>query len=516
MESSGLRKRVADMMDGGKYKPKGYGMAGAGQRLPCALLLLLVLAGTALSVVVMHKVREQRTFAVVLKERDVQAVSLRIQLQKEKAYGKETKRKAEEMKATMSSLRTQKTDLKTKLKTLEATATILKNAQKELEASLKERESRISQMEGKAANLHSTRKALEASLKERENRIKQMQDKVTSLEKTQKEQELSLKARDSRISQLEEKTAAASNPDQMAALMEILQRKEAELEEIKTRFQDYRTTDRKVVGSKSTPARTNPTTPAVVVAGKVTNSSRNSTIPARSEEKRAGNTTVTESKIQKPKTRSLEEKQVKLAVRGSTRVDELQEQDTDFLDMDDIYGDSHAKKSELARRNKKVLPDSHVENQKSGHPLDQQDSHHVRYNKLLEKENIKPDETKKKNSTVGPLEKISKDETKTKNSAVGHLEKISKDETKKKNSTVGHLEKISKDETKKKNSTVGHLEKISKDSLSDVNLDRPRQGVAAAADVKPKVPVNDDLQQNKKQKNKKPKSKKKVVDTSTW
>ncbi|XP_048552099.1 centrosomal protein of 55 kDa-like, partial [Triticum urartu] len=273
MESSGLRKRVADMMDGGKYKPKGYGMAGAGQRLPCALLLLLVLAGTALSVVVMHKVREQRAFAVVLKERDVQAVSLRIQLQKEKAYGKETKRKAEEMKATMSSLRTQKTDLKTKLKTLEATATILKNAQKELEASLKERESRISQMEGKAANLHSTRKALEASLKERENRIKQMQDKVTSLEKTQKEQELSLKARDSRIRQLEEKTAAASNPDQMAALMEILQRKEAELEEIKTRFQDYRTTDRKVVGSKSTSARTNPTTPAVVVAGKVTNSS---------------------------------------------------------------------------------------------------------------------------------------------------------------------------------------------------------------------------------------------------
>ncbi|VAH85962.1 unnamed protein product [Triticum turgidum subsp. durum] len=372
MESSGLRKRVADMMDGGKYKPKGYGMAAAGQRLPCALLLLLVLAGAALSVVVMHKVREQRAFAVVLKERDVQAVSLRIQLQKEKAYGKETKRKAEEMKATMSSLRTQKTDLKTKLKALEATATILKNVQKELEASLKERESRISQMEGKAANLHSTRKALEATLKERDNRIKQMQDKVTSAEKTLKEQELSLKARDSRISQLEEKTAAASNPDQMAALMEILQRKEAELEEIKTRFQDYRTTDRKVVSS------------------------------------------------------------------------------------------SHNKKSELARRNKKVLTDSHAENQKSGHPLDQQDSHHVRYNKLLENENIKTDETKKKNSTVG------------------------------------------------------HLEKISKDSLSDVNLDRPRQRMTGAADVKPKVPVNDDLQQNKKQKNKKPKSKKKVVDTSTW
>ncbi|VAH85961.1 unnamed protein product [Triticum turgidum subsp. durum] len=462
MESSGLRKRVADMMDGGKYKPKGYGMAAAGQRLPCALLLLLVLAGAALSVVVMHKVREQRAFAVVLKERDVQAVSLRIQLQKEKAYGKETKRKAEEMKATMSSLRTQKTDLKTKLKALEATATILKNVQKELEASLKERESRISQMEGKAANLHSTRKALEATLKERDNRIKQMQDKVTSAEKTLKEQELSLKARDSRISQLEEKTAAASNPDQMAALMEILQRKEAELEEIKTRFQDYRTTDRKVVSSKSTSARTNPTTPAVVVAGKVTNSSRNSTIPARSEEKRAGNTTVTESKLQKPKTRSLEEKQVKLAVRGNTKVDDLQEQDTDFLDMDDIYGGSHNKKSELARRNKKVLTDSHAENQKSGHPLDQQDSHHVRYNKLLENENIKTDETKKKNSTVG------------------------------------------------------HLEKISKDSLSDVNLDRPRQRMTGAADVKPKVPVNDDLQQNKKQKNKKPKSKKKVVDTSTW
>ncbi|KAE8786595.1 putative leucine-rich repeat-containing protein [Hordeum vulgare] len=462
MESSGLRKRVADMMDGSKYKPKGYGMASAGQRLPCALLLLLVLAAGALSVVVMHKVREQRAFAVVLKERDVQAVSLRILLQKEKAYGKETKRKAEEMKATMSSLRTQKTDLKTKLKALEATTTILKNTQKELEASLKERESRISQMEGKAANLHSTRKALETSLKERENRIKQMQDKVTSLEKTMKEQELSLKARDSRIRQLEEKATAEPHPDQMAALMEILQRKEAELEEIKTRFQDNRTTDRKVVSRKSTLARTNPTTPAVVVAEKVTNSSRNSTIRAGSEEKRAGNTTVTESKLQKPKTRSLEEKQVKLAVTGNTQVDDLQEQDTDFLDMDDIYGDSHAKKSELARRNKKVLTDSDVENQKSGHPLDQQDGHHIRYNKLLEKENIKTDETKKKSNTVG------------------------------------------------------HLEKISKDSLSDVNLEGAVQGMAGAAGVKPKVPVNDDLQQNKKPKNKKSKSKKKMMmDTAT-
>lgn len=68
-------------MDGSKYRQKGYGMAGAGNRLPCVLFLLVVLAAAALSVVVMHKAREQRAFAGLLREHDQQAAYLRMLLQ---------------------------------------------------------------------------------------------------------------------------------------------------------------------------------------------------------------------------------------------------------------------------------------------------------------------------------------------------------------------------------------------------------------------------------------------------
>ncbi|CAM0911098.1 unnamed protein product [Alopecurus aequalis] len=450
-------------MDGTKYRPKGYGMAGStGKRLPYVLLLLVLLTAAALSVVVMHKVREQRVFATLLQEGDRQLVTLRVLLQKEKAYSKETKRKVAEMKATISSLRTQKTDLKTKLKGLEATATNLKNTLKELEASLKEKDSRISQMEERASNLHNTRKELEASLKERDNQIKQMEQKARNLQKTHIEQEVYLKDRDSRINLLEEKAAMESDHDQMAALMEILQRKEAELEEIKTRYQD-----RKVASSKRTPQQTNNANPrpAVVTAEIFTNSS-NTTMPDTLEEKRVGNTTVTESKQQKRQVRSLEEQQVKLA--GNIEADDLQDTTSDdFLDIDDIYGDSHSKKSEFPRQNNNDLMNSHVHNKKSRHSPNQ-DSDRSRSNKLLKKENNKADEIKKKNDTVGHLE-----------------------------------------------------EKTSKDNLSDASLNRPEQGaqeMAGAADVKSKLPVNDDAtqQKNKRQKNKKSKSKKtKMIDTTT-
>ncbi|KAM0858352.1 hypothetical protein ACQ4PT_047879 [Festuca glaucescens] len=168
---------------------------GATKRLPYLLLLLVFLTAAWLSVIVMHKVREQRVFAVLIQERDGKVISLRALLQKEKAYNKETKRKVEEMKATTSSLRTQKTDLKTKLKRLEATATNLKTKQKELEAFLKEKDSHISQMEESTTNLQNTRKELEACLKEQDSLIKQMEEKATDLQNTQKEQDKSLHSR---------------------------------------------------------------------------------------------------------------------------------------------------------------------------------------------------------------------------------------------------------------------------------------------------------------------------------
>ncbi|XP_062196302.1 uncharacterized protein LOC133899329 [Phragmites australis] len=455
-------------MDGSKYRSKGYAMAHAGRKLHCVLLLLLALAAAALSVVALQKVREQRGFAGLLLERDRQFVSLRISLQKEKAFNREMKRKVEELKVTASSLRTQKADQKTKLKGLEATIANLRATQKGLEAALTDKEGRINQMEEKVTNLKNTKKELEAALTEKENRIKQMEEKATSVKNTQKEPEAVLRERDRRISQMEDK-ATGSNPDLMAALMEILQRKEAELEEIKTRFQDNKIRDRTGVSSKSTPAQINnaSATPAIAVAEKSTNSS--TAIPAKSEENRSANTTVVEGK--QPRARSLEEK----GVNFTTNMEDegIQGKVNDFDEViDDVYGESPPKKSGVPRRKKKFLTNNQVNSQED--ELDgirqlwnslHQDSDRVRYNKLLEKENAK-----------------------------------------------------AADEIKKKNNADGNLEKTTKDSLTDADHNRPKQAVEEmtdAADVKHNIniSVNSDeaKQQNRKEKKKRFKSKRKKV-----
>uniref|UniRef100_A0A0D9X4Y7 Uncharacterized protein n=1 Tax=Leersia perrieri TaxID=77586 RepID=A0A0D9X4Y7_9ORYZ len=424
-------------MDGSKYRPKGAGMAGVSKKLAYVLLLLLALAAAALSVVVLHKVRERQTFAVLLRERDRQLISTRIFLQKEKAFNKEMKRKLEELKATTSSLRTQKTDLKTKIKGLEATMTTLKNKEKELEAALVEKKN---QLEATATNLKNKEKELEAALKEKNSRINQMEEKATG-----------------------------SNPDQMAALMELLQSKEAELEEIKVRFQDYKIPEKRSVGSKSTPVQINNANAKPDNAVKKFTRSSDAT-PTKSEEESYRNTTTSESKH--PKDRSLEEKQIKSTT--NTEDDGLQDKTDDVIeDIDDIYGESHSSKPKFPRQSKKFLTNSRVDSQEeldrighSGNSLDQ-DSDRVRYNKLLEKEN----------------------------------------------------EKVS-GETKEKKNIDGNLEKISKHSLSDANKNRSKQAVedmAGAAGVKLNMSVNDDgaQQQNKRHKKKKNRSKKKIIDATT-
>ncbi|XP_066350976.1 uncharacterized protein [Miscanthus floridulus] len=478
-------------MDGSKYRSKGYAMANAGRKLPYVFLLLVALAAGVLSIVVLQKVREQRVFAGRLQERDRQLVSVRILLQKEKAINKEMKRKVEEMKATTSSLRTQKIDQKTKLKGLETTVANLKKTQKDLEAALAEKDNRINLMEEAATNLKKARKQLEAALTEKDRHIKHMEEKTKNATNTQKELEAALSEKNSRIRQMEEK-ATGSNPDQMAALMEILQRKEAELEEIKTRFQDFKKPDKAEV---STPMQMNnaSATPDVVLVTKATNSS-SVAIPIKSEEKRSANstavgnakpeekrsanstavgiakpeekkpanTTVAESK--RPIHRSLEEKPVKST--PSVEDDGIQGNLNDFDDdiyFDDIYGESRSKKSGSSRRNKE-FPSNKMD--KIGQPensLDQ-DSDRVRYNRLLEKESTKVANKTKKNNAQGTLEKISKD------------------------NSIG----------------AGHT--ASKKAV---------EGMTGAAGVKPniKIPVNSDeaKQQNSKQKRKRSKSKNKKM-----
>uniref|UniRef100_A0A0E0GKL5 Uncharacterized protein n=1 Tax=Oryza nivara TaxID=4536 RepID=A0A0E0GKL5_ORYNI len=182
------RVSIRGGMDSSKYRSRGYTMASSNNKRPppYLLLLLLALGAAALSVGILHKMRERRVFSILLQERDQQLISLQALLQKEQEISKEMRRKMDELEAKTSVLSIERTELKNKLMDSETTTTYLTNTQKELEAALVEKEGHINQM--------------------KEN-------------------------------------AAASGPEQMAAIKELLQQKEAELEEIKTKLHDYKKSD---------------------------------------------------------------------------------------------------------------------------------------------------------------------------------------------------------------------------------------------------------------------------------
>ncbi|CAO2205928.1 unnamed protein product [Urochloa humidicola] len=513
-------------MDGSKYRSKGYAMANAGRKLPYAFLLLLALAAGVLSVVVLQKVREQRIFAGRLQERDRQLVSLRILLQKEKAFNREMKRKLEEMKATTTSLRTQKIDQKTKLKGLETTIANLKKAQKELEAALTEKDNHINLMEEAATNLKKARKELEATLTEKDRHIRQMDEKATNAMNTKKGLEAILREKDSRIRQMEEK-ATGSNPDQMAALMEILQRKEAELEEIKTRFQDFKKTDRMAVNNTRTPVQTNNTraTPDIVVVKKPMNSSS----VGKREEKRTANTTVVESA--KPE----ENRSANTTVVGSAKPEEKRSANTTVVGSakpEEKRSASFtvvesAKPEEKRSANTTVVESAKPEEKRSANTTVVESKHPK--DRSLEEKPVKLTTSNMEDVGLqGNLDDFDEDidfddiygESRSKKSGPPRRNKFltnNADGIGKSGNPLDQdsdrvrynrlLEKANAKlakETKKNNTNVhpGHA-----------TSEKAVQGMARAADVKPSInmPLNNDdaKQQNRKQKKKKSKSKKK-------
>ncbi|KAM3390900.1 hypothetical protein ACQJBY_012490 [Aegilops geniculata] len=228
-------------MDGGsKYRSRGHTMGGNNyKKLPYLLLLLLAIGAATLSVSVLHKMRERRLLSVLLQEREQQLMSLQVRLENEKEISKEMRRKVDELEAKTSILSIERTELKNKVMNSETTTTYLTNTQKELEAALVEKESHINQMK---------------------------------------------------------EIVAASGPDQMSAIKELLQQKEAELEEIKTKFQDYKKPDTEV-GGNAVLATSNENATSDTVAPE-NSASPGDTVPAPTEEDHSYNTTASESNHQ--------------------------------------------------------------------------------------------------------------------------------------------------------------------------------------------------------------------------
>ncbi|XP_065876319.1 uncharacterized protein [Euphorbia lathyris] len=110
---------------------------------PYGLMLLLAFGAALLGVMTIHKLRERRIFNLLVKEKDHQLISLQLLLQKEREYTKEMKKKAEEMKTKIYSLRNQNMETDRRILELQSTIHSLKDERKILESALDEKRTEI-------------------------------------------------------------------------------------------------------------------------------------------------------------------------------------------------------------------------------------------------------------------------------------------------------------------------------------------------------------------------------------
>ncbi|KAF5481207.1 hypothetical protein F2P56_001876 [Juglans regia] len=167
------------MAMGGSYKGNGSSCGHRGR--PYGLMLLLAFGAALLGVMVLHKLRERRIFNLLLKEKDRDLISLQLLLQKEINHSKEMKRKNEEMKAKIYSLRTQKMELDRRILEKQSTIGSLKDEQKAMESALEEKQNeikmlRVKEIDPGKENPHVI--ALMESLKQKEAEIEDLKHRL--------------------------------------------------------------------------------------------------------------------------------------------------------------------------------------------------------------------------------------------------------------------------------------------------------------------------------------------------
>ncbi|KAJ4976901.1 hypothetical protein NE237_002007 [Protea cynaroides] len=159
-------------------KEKGYGHSNSsGNRGRAYGMLLLLAFGTAvLGVMLLHKFRENRVFDL-LKVKDHELISLQLLLQKERVTTKEVKRKMEEMKTKIYSLRTQKTELNNRIVEMQYMTASLKQEHRVLESALEKMQNENKILRGRnigSAKENPEIRALRELLKQKESEIKEM------------------------------------------------------------------------------------------------------------------------------------------------------------------------------------------------------------------------------------------------------------------------------------------------------------------------------------------------------
>ncbi|KAL7000319.1 hypothetical protein U1Q18_001468 [Sarracenia purpurea var. burkii] len=174
-------------------KGHGGGVGGWNRwRQSYGVILFLAFGAAIMGVMVVHKLRERRIFNLFVKEKDRQLISLHLLLQKERDYNKEAKRKSEEMKAKIYSLRTQKTELDGRILEMQSTISSLTDEQRTVESALEEKQNEIKSLQqdketetnrenARVMALTETLKQKEAEIEDLKHRLDQYSVKVWSV-----------------------------------------------------------------------------------------------------------------------------------------------------------------------------------------------------------------------------------------------------------------------------------------------------------------------------------------------
>ncbi|WVZ87339.1 hypothetical protein U9M48_033991, partial [Paspalum notatum var. saurae] len=352
---------------------------------PYLLLVLLAIGAAAVSVGILHKMRERRVLTVLLQERDQQLISFQLLLEKEKEINKEMRRKVDELEAKTSVLSIERAELKNKLMDSETTTTYLTNTQKELEAALVEKESHINQVKENAAASNPDQTTPKELLQQKDAELDKSENSSDSIPAAAEENSNSTTASES--SQQDESIVVGTNTENATSDTMVLDKSENTGDSVPSPVEENSNNsnasesshqDESIEGGASNDNATDP-----MVHGKSENT--NDSIPGTAEEQSSYNTTASESNQQDNS--SSQEQFLKL----TTNMEDGQPQENkgDANEQsDDAPDGSHSDKSELPQWSQKTTDSQEVSTEEPSQVVDPQGeiSNHSRESKLLEKE----------------------------------------------------------------------------------------------------------------------------------
>ncbi|XP_031501210.1 synaptonemal complex protein 1-like [Nymphaea colorata] len=148
-----------------------------GRGRPYGVMLLLAFAAAAVGVMAVQKLRERRVYTILINEKHREVMALNMRYQREKDLSSELKVKIEDLKAKIVSLRKQKFELKSKLVEMQSLTTSLQEKHRALGAEVEEKQKQIenlSRRKGLSRKMYMQLIALREILKHKEDEIHEL------------------------------------------------------------------------------------------------------------------------------------------------------------------------------------------------------------------------------------------------------------------------------------------------------------------------------------------------------